>query len=106
MALSQLELISVSRGDTKDIEITITSGTIGVNDKILFSVRENVEPNYKTLITKTLTSSDLSFTITHQDSLQKIGSYYYDFRLVREDGSVATLCAPSHFEIVGTITNV
>jgi hypothetical protein len=107
MALSQLQTISISRGDTKEISISITSGSLGVNDKIVFSFGSiGTNGNYTPLVTKTVTSTDLSFTITHQDSLQKVGNYYYDFRVIRDDGTITTLCLPSNFIILGVVANV
>lgn len=107
MTLSQLQTITISRGDTKEIAISITSGSLEVDDKIMFSFGIlNTNGNYTPIVTKIILPSDLSFTITHQDSLQKVGNYYYDFRLVRGDGTISTLCAPSIFIISGVVVNV
>jgi hypothetical protein len=106
MALSKLQTISISRGDTKQIDVSVTSGTLEAGDKIVFSVRKSVENASPVLITKILTLDSLSFIISHNETLLNYGTYYYDLRLVGADNSVTTLCLPSNFEILGAVGNV
>ena len=104
--LPRLQPILISRGDTQQIDIAVTSGVLGENERIVFGVRKTLDNSSPMLIKKFITLDKLSFTISRQDSLLDAGSYYYDFRLIEADGVVTTLCRPSDFIILGVATNV
>jgi acetylornithine/succinyldiaminopimelate/putrescine aminotransferase len=109
MALAKLDTITIPRGDTFEINIT-TSGTtaIEVGDKLSFAIKRQPLDSAEELILKENIDGGTTFTfsLTSEDTDIAQGTYFYQFRLFKQDGQVITLCEPSGFIIKGVIVDV
>lgn len=97
--------ISISRGDTGVITITFT-GDDAPDDtvKALFTVRKNIgdeEAVYEKEIAISEGKCVIGFSA--EETEIAVGRYYWDIRLLYENGEVYTPMKPSEFRIVEVV---
>ncbi len=97
--------ISLTRGDTPTISITMTDASGNAYDcsgdqSLTFSVKEKYDESAVIVIPITLRLNPY-FTIGVADTWNKDpGDYYYDIRLVTADGTSDTFIANKRFTIL------
>ena len=99
--------ITISKGDTATISITLTGDVPGNDTIALFTVRENVNTcNAK--LEKRLGVHDgvIVLELTSKDTDLPFAAYVWDIRLLYENGDVYTPFKPAKFivcEVVGDV---
>lgn len=94
--------ISLTRGDTLHLQITLTDQegevyTLQDGDALVFTVKKNTSSDV-VLIQKNILNSDI--TISHEDTKNmSYGTYVYDVQLTQANGDVTTVIKPSKFII-------
>lgn len=99
--------ISMTRGDSESIRVSLSNSTFSPGDKVELTVRR--EPTHPTkLIHKTVTEFEdgkAVIRIQPEDTgAIPFGSYVYDIQLTRADGTVYTIIKPSTFSVLTEVT--
>lgn len=100
--------ISVSRGDTGTITITLTGDVPADGTTALFTVRKSVDMTDSAVLEKELTVSSGQVVIDLSSSDTDIPwfAYCWDLRLIYENGDVFTPFAPAVFEVCEVVGDV
>ncbi len=94
--------ISITRGDTLNLEIKLTDQNgddyvLQEGDELVFTLKKDVYTQ-EILLQKNISGNRL--TITHiETQTMKYGTYVYDVQLTQSNGDVTTVIKPSKFII-------
>ena len=101
--------ISLTRGDTATLEITFTGDAPTANDQVITALKKNA--NRKSAIwEKTIPrqpTGEYLLDIASEDTedLQP-GDYWWDIRILYEDGQITTPFSPAAFHVLEVVTNL
>ena len=98
--------LSMVRGDTESITVSLKGYALAEGDAITFTVREDAESDI--VLQKTVTEffdNTASIFIDNEDTKDlEFGSYVYDIQLKYRDGYIRTLVKKSKFRLEEEVT--
>lgn len=98
--------LSMTRGDTETLTVSIKDGAFASGDTVYFTVRPKVcAPIVLQKIATTFTDGKAEFLIDPADTEGlPFGSYVYDIQWTQADGTVITIVKPSILAITEEVT--
>lgn len=99
--------LSMTRGDTESITVTVTGYTLGDGDKIEFTVRKrptSVTKDLHKVVTEFAENKAIFIISSADTSAMVFGNYVYDIQLTTADGAVITIIKPSGFVILPEVS--
>lgn len=101
--------LTITRGDTASIEFTFTGDAPSESDRVIAAMKPDKKKK-DTLWEKTLErTADGKYVlrIESQDTEDlKFGNYWYDIRVLYEDGEIVTPMEPARFTVGEVVTNL
>lgn len=99
--------IYITRGDSADIQISITESTgeeytLQDGDTVTFTVKKTVNDT-DAVISKNITDGNLHLSPDDTAGLD-YGAYVYDCQLTTSDGRVCTFITPHRFQVLEEVT--
>lgn len=109
--------ISITRGDTATLEITLTGDAPGENDQVIAMLKKSARKTdsfwEKALaLTGSGTGEGGAYStweldLRSEDTLAlPFGNYYWDIRILYEDGQITTPFAPAAFNVLEVVTEI
>lgn len=101
-------VITIIKGDTAIINVSIEDYILTTPDIVLFTVKESIEDNVYVLqkIIRYYDSTGVArIELTSDDTDLDPGTYIYDIEVRFDDGRVDTIIQPTKFKVKGGVTD-
>ena len=102
--------IQITRGDTATVELTFEGDAPGANDVVIASLKKNTKKTQAPEWEKTLERQNdgtylLELASSDTENLTQ-KDYYWDLRILYEDGQITTPFTPALFRVLDVVTNL